>query len=477
MHRFIEGQWLLVRLPVTWFYVSWILGLLLLSLPLFKYTEAFSGGSAAYVLGILVAFSVGTVAAAFWGRRPRARNAEVPKALAVSNERAASTKLVGLLMAAGIIGTGLVLLNALLGGTLSIADRFDADNFSAIRAEHMTLGRSSIGPLFGPANLMSAVGGLGVAYVMYLRGARALGTGLRRWMFPMALAVLGCNLFVGFVGFGSRMFAVFALLVAFIAFVEGRWSIGERIIAKRLTFRGFFVITVSSAVVLSALWVAATVFLENRVQRQDPQLLLFRTHRATLTPESYGLVRNDTTSQYFMLSLSYLTVPIPTLTYYLDLPAARQPGPFFGEYNFPPFFRWGRRITFTGDPWAWERARYDIFKPLGDIGFGMNVWSTMVRDLIADFGRWGALFFLALLGFLSQRLFDRQREEPSPRRAGLLVYLRLLLSFSGLVSMLFMAQIHWPLYLAVFLLLIDGQRSRARRFVPQGSPKLGGVLR
>ncbi len=63
MHRFIEGRWLLVRLPVTWFYLSWILGLLLLSLPLFKYTESFSGATAAYVLGILVAFSVGTVAA------------------------------------------------------------------------------------------------------------------------------------------------------------------------------------------------------------------------------------------------------------------------------------------------------------------------------------------------------------------------------------------------------------------------------
>ncbi len=477
MHRFIEGRWLLVRLPVSWFYLSWILGLLLLSLPLFQYSERFSGGSAAYVLGVLVAFSVGTVAAAFWGRRPRARNVPAPKPVAETNERAASTRLVVLLMGAGIVGTGLVLLNALLGGTLSFADRFSADNFSTIRAEHMTIGRSNIGPLFGPANLMSAIGSLGVAYVMYLRGARALGTGLRSWMFPLALGVLACNLFVGFIGFGSRMFAVFAMLVAYIAFVEGRWSIGERIITKRLTFRGFFVILVSTTTVAAGLWVAATVFLENRVQSQDPQVLLFRTHRATLTPETYSLVRNDTTSQYFMLSLSYLTVPIPTLTYYLDLPAARQPGPFFGEYNFPAIFRWSRRLTFTGDPWAWERTRYDIFKPLGDIGFGMNVWSTMVRDLIADFTKTGALLFLAGLGFLSQRVFDRQREEPNPRRAGLLVYLRLLLGFSGLVSMLFMAQIHWPLYLAVFLLLMDGVRSRARRYVPQGSPKLGGVLR
>jgi hypothetical protein len=242
MHRFIDGRWMALRLPVSWFYLSWVLGLLLLSLPLFKYTETFSGTSAAYVLGVMMAFSVGTVAAAFWGRRPRARNAQAPKPVAVSNEAAASTRLVGLLMAAGIVGTGLVLLNALLGGTLSFADRYNADNFSAIRAEHMTLGRSNIGPLFGPANLMSAVGSLGVAYVMYLRGARALGTGLRTWLFPLALGVLACNLIVGFVGFGSRMFAVFAMLVAYIAFVEGRWSIGERIITKRLTFRGFFVI-------------------------------------------------------------------------------------------------------------------------------------------------------------------------------------------------------------------------------------------
>ena len=84
---------------------------------------------------------------------------------------------------------------------------------------------------------------------------------------------------------------------------------------------------------------------------------------------------------------------------------------------------------------------------------------------------------LPLATVVSQRVFDRQREEPNPRRAALLVYLRLLIGFSGLVSMLFMAQIHWPLYLAVFLLLIDGRRSRALRYVPRGSPKLGGALR
>jgi hypothetical protein len=151
-----------------------------------------------------------------------------------------------------------------------------------------------------------------------------------------------------------------------------------------------------------------------------------------------------------MLSLSYLTTPIPTLTFYLDLPEARQPGPFFGEYNFPALWRWGRRLTFTGDRFGWERARYDIFKPLGDIGFGMNVWSTMVRDLIADFGKYGALVFIALLNLLAQRVFDQQRRSPAAHQAGLLVYLRLLMVFSGLVSMLFMAQIHWPLYFAVF---------------------------
>lgn len=461
MHRFIDGRWSFARLPVTWFYASWVLGLLLLTLPLFQYFEQFSGETGGYLLGVLCAFSVGAITAGFAGRRAARQWAQRGvSARPPSEPPEVPVRLLIVLLAAGAIGTSLVMTNALLGGGLSLVERLDTENFAAVREAAFTPTRSQIGLLFGPANLMAAIGGLGVAYALFLYGSRQHRYRYARAIFPLALVLVAVNVFVGFVGFGSRMFAVFGILVAFFGFAEGRWSIGERLITKRPSLRGVSVIFISTTATLAALWVAGTYFLEQRVQRQDPLQLMYRTHRATVTPLLYDLTREDKTLQYFVLSVSYLSTPIPTLTFYLDLPESRQPGPFFGEYNFPAIWRWGRRLVFSGDPFSWERARYYIFKPLGDIGFGMNVWSTMVRDLIADFTRWGALLFLAAMGYFAQRVYDRQREAPTVQRAGLLVYLRLLLAFGGLISMLFMAQIYWPLYLAMLLAFTAGRNKR-----------------
>lgn len=462
IHRFVDSTKSPVRLPVTWFYASWLIGLLLLTLPIFKYFESFSETSGTYFIAILFSFSLGSLTAAFWNNTTKARFGNTSK---ISNKTEMpdeiSLRWIVLLLAFGLIGTSLLLLNSVLGGGLSITERFDSDNLSAIRLEHMLGTGSNIGLLYGPANIMSSIGGLGMAFAFYMYGARAGILKENKVIIRLAFAVLITNITIGFIGFGSRMFVVFAGLVAFFAFTEGRWSIGERMIVKKLTTNHFLAVFMSAVILLITLWAAATFFLEKRVQNQDPQTLLFRTHRASFTPTVYELTRDDTTAQYFLFSLSYLTTPIPTLAFYLDLPESRQPGPFFGEYNFPAFARWGRRLTFLGDPFAWERARYEIFKPLGDIQFGTNVWATLSRDLIADFTKIGALAFTVGLGFLSQRVFDLQATRPSARRAGLLIYLRLILLFAGMLSILFMPQIHWPLYLVIFFVL-RGSSIRAK---------------
>lgn len=452
VHRVIDNSWAIIRLPLTWFYSSWLLGLLLLSMPLFRYSESFSGETGAYVIAILLAASTGSVAAAFWARQ---NNKIVRTRIAVNSAPAVniSSRFLSILLILGAIGTGFVLLNAVLGGSVSFLGRFDAENSATIRREHLFEARNNIGIIFGPAYLISSIGSLGVAYVFFLKGARFKGEYASQWLFFLALVVLLTNLLVGIIGLGSRMFSVFAIVVAFVAFLEGRWSIGLPLIARRLAPKEATFIVAFAVAAAAGLWVTATVFVESRLQQQDPRAALYRTHRANLDPLAYQFTRDNPTSQYFMLSLSYATTPIPTLVYYLDLPESRQPGPFFGEYNFPAIWRWGRRLTFQPDPYAWDRARYDIFKPLGDIGFGMNVWSTLVRDLVADFGKMGAILFLVLVSFTAQRVFDNHRMQPTMRRAGFLVYVRLIFVFSGLVSMLFMTQIYWPLYLSALMMV------------------------
>lgn len=467
LHRCVDGHLSVARLPLTWFYASWLFGLLLLTLPLFRYIEKFSIETGAYFIGVLFSYTVGSVAAAFWNRRPKVLNATV--ADETKQQPLSREFLLGLLVM-GVTGTSLLLINTLLGGGLSLADRLDSTNLGAIREAHVASAANRIGVLYGPSTIMSSIGGLGIAIAFYLRGSRdpMLASG---WLYRLAQLALAINVIIGVIGFGSRMFSLFAILFGFLGFVEGRWSIGERLIIKRLTTKGFAVICVSVVLTTGLLWSSATVFLEKRVNALDPQSLLYRTHRANFSPLVYSLTRTDQASQYFMFSLSYFSTPIPTLVYYLDLPDSRQPGPFFGQYNFPPVARWLRRLTFSEDPIFWEKARQDIFKPLGDIQFGTNVWASMVRDVIADFGKAGTLFFIASLAFFSQRNFDLQRFSPSSRRAGLMVYLRILLAFSGLISVLFLPHIHWPLYLAVILMLIGGPkaiRSKSAAVVRKG---------
>ena len=461
VHRLIDGQLQIARLPLTWFFGSWLVGLFLLALPLFRYRESFSGETAAYLIAILMFYAVGSISAAFWARRTKFPLSYGPAVVSESSQKALTNRFIVILLSMGAIGTTLLMVNTVRSGGLSLSQRLDSENFAAIRTAFMNTTESHIGILYGPATLMSAIGGLGVVFAFYLKGARDDQFMASKWLFRLAVVILLFNVVIGFIGFGSRMFAVFAVFVGFFGFVEGRWSIGERLIVKRLTAKGFVALCLSVIISLMVLWVAATVFLEKRVQSQDPQSLLYHTHRANFSPFLYGLTRGDSTIQYLMFSVSYLTTPIPTLNFYLDLPSARLPGPFFGEYNFPAVARWLRRLSFIGDPLAWDRARFEIFKPLGDTQFGTNVWSTLVRDLIADFGKTGALVFLALTAFLAQNVFQAQCLSPSVRRAGLLVYLRLLLAFSGLISILFQPQIHWPLYLSMALLVL-GRNARQR---------------
>lgn len=473
-HRFIEGRVEILRLPMTWFYSSWLFGLALLALPLYKYFEAFTASTASYVLAILFASSLGSITAAFWTKyrmRSRPLNFEDDEA----QLKEPSMRWLFVLLISGLIGTSLVTLNTFLGGSLSIGERLDADNLSAIRSATQVLEASRIGILHGPANFLWSIGGLGVAYVSYMAGARTALSKRNRRLYFLAASVLTFNIFLGVVGFGGRVLAVFAILGALIAFSEGRWSIGERLISRKPDFKSVLTLLVASVLATNVLWAASTSFLEKRVQGMDPQALLMRTHRASLSPIIYDLTRGTLPAQYLMFTISYMTTPIPTLVFYLDLPQSRQAGPYFGEYNFPAIARWVRRLTFSGDPLAWDRQRYEIFKPLADINFGTNVWSTLVRDLIADFGKYGALVFVFALSFYAQRSVDIQRSRPSVQRAGLLVHLRLLMLFSGLVSILFQPQFHWSLYLAVFLTSIAGQtpqkalRKNAARALPLAS--------
>jgi hypothetical protein len=104
---------------------------------------------------------------------------------------------------------------------------------------------------------------------------------------------------------------------------------------------------------------------------------------------------------YFFVSLNYFSSPTPTLVRYLQVPEEQLAGPYAGQYSL---YLLARPFTFVlGD----ERTpsffdmRLEIFEPLTAAGYAGNVWATSARDLIVDFGRYGAIAAILVLSLLS----------------------------------------------------------------------------
>lgn len=450
--RFAEGELAILKQPITWFYASWILGLVILALPFYEYQERATGEVIAYICGALGSFSFGAIAATFIGKFgvTRVPSTAVEEGNSVFLEAGRLRFLMQVLLILGLVGTLLLIANTILSGSLSVAERLNSDNAAQIRTDFMNQGESRIGLLHGPATLFSGLGGLGVALVVYFLGRdkNSIDKRLRVLMY----GVFAVNFLGSYVAFGSRMFAIFALIVAFLSYCFGCWASNKKVFVYKLTARRTIYIGFSGFALLALMWLSATYFLEKRVGGQSPTTLLYKTHRATFSKPLYEVIRNDQASQYLAFSASYFSTPIATLAFYLDLPADRYPGPFFGQYNFPPIARWIRRAAFIPDPLFWDAARFEIFRPLGDINFGTNVWATALRDIIADFGKIGSLIFVAFVGACAQYLVGKQRQKPTAVRSAFLVFLSIFIIFSGFVSTLFMPQVHWPLYVAFALL-------------------------
>ena len=54
--------------------------------------------------------------------------------------------------------------------------------------------------------------------------------------------------------------------------------------------------------------------------------------------------------------------------------------------------------TAVGRPYDWRDVRRDVFAPFEAAGYFSNVWATWLRDLVVDFGWFGAVLFCGLYG-------------------------------------------------------------------------------
>jgi hypothetical protein len=452
--RVATGKWDVWRQPTTWLYSTWIIGLILLSFPIYSYQEEFTYWSGSYMCLALLAFPLGAVTATF--AKPR-------KTLPTwSVSRPDSTKrLLFWLLAGGIIGGLLASLNSYLSGGLSLSDRLDSQNAQLIRTLHMEGEESRIGPLFGPANTAYALGGIGLIIYFALKGASN-----KIEFKPSSLTKLAV---IGFISVstlysvifaGGRITIVINILLSTIAYSSARWALGEKAFNIKSSPIMQIVILLLTIFTGTMLWLSSTTFLEKRTAKAEPEVLLYRTHRAKFSPEIQNLTTYSKSAGYAIFTLSYLSTPIPTLVFYSDLPGNRLPGPLWGQYSFPVLARYITRAVGTYDPNDWTESRVAVFGPLQDINFGTNVWATLIRDLLVDFGFLGSVIFMAVLGFIAQTLYINEKQNATIGDITLLTLLRLLLLFSGLNSLLYMSQYYWPLHFAAAYLYFTNRKAK-----------------
>src|SRR5690606_24856954 len=174
-----------------------------------------------------------------------------------------------------------------------------------------------------------------------------------------------------------------------------------------------FVLALSAVVALGGLWYFATTFVEKRSSdTTSPMVALYQYHRASPTPLVADLVGDRRDLQYGLLSFSYLTVPLTTLSYYYDMPHGQFPGPYWGQYNFTgPVTFLMRRMGLVEYQESIGSIRTEATRYLRVMGYGDNVWPTLLRDIAFDVGWAGVPLVMFILGWAAEMIMRSARQD------------------------------------------------------------------
>lgn len=390
--------------PVMLFSGTWLIQSITYALPVFENRESLEGQHVLYILMCHVAFFIGVLLV------PHARpKGDGPAAdpLQINVHMLAAVGLIGLL------GNFAVAYDGLHISSVGLAQRFTSEGFELARRERFKLSSGGWGPLLSLEFLAAAT----TIFVCMMTAGVAQRLSLKRWQLRSlaALAVVS----VAFVAFntlvihGGRLYLVLLLMGACLgALIDPRRSL-LRYIDQSLGRAKGAVYTLLIAALLATVWFFATTFVKGRIGDDTPPLVsLYQYHRASPTPEVLDMVEGDEVLQYALLSFSYVTVPLSTLVYYYDMPKGQFPGPYWGQYNFavPATFAM-RRMGMVRDQKTVGDIRDEATRHLRVMGYGDNVWSTLLRDLALDVSWTGVPIVLLLLGWGAEMIMRGARQD------------------------------------------------------------------
>ena len=125
---------------------------------------------------------------------------------------------------------------------------------------------------------------------------------------------------------------------------------------------------------------------------------------------------------------------------------------FWGQYNFQYLTSFVMRYTGFGNEWKFFWViRDSVWEPLRFLGYGTNVWATVLRDLAIDFGWAGTLLATFFLGFSTKWLALRAITGRFPMLTVAYSFAAVFLVFSFAISMFYITSVFPPFVYAVVL--------------------------
>ena len=446
--------------PVVLFSGAWLIQSIAYALPIFENRESLEGRHVLYIMLCHIAFLVGVLL--------------VPRAVPNHKHPDADAALINFHMLAaigmaGLLGNFAVAYDGLHISSVSLLDRFTAEGLEMTRRERFSLSAGKLGPLLSLEFLASAT----TIFVCMMTAGVAQRLTLTRWQ--MRSLVAGTVISVLFVAFntlvvhGGRLYFVLLLVGAGLGALIDPKRVLLRSIDRSLGWAKGAVYTLLLAGTIGSVWFFTTTFVKGRIGEETPPLVsLYQYHRAAPTPLVEELIGGDETLQYALLSFSYLTVPLTTLAYYYDMPNGQFPGPYWGQYNFskPTLFTM-RRLGMVKDQMTVGDIRGEATRYLRVMGYGDNVWPTMLRDVAFDVGWVGVPIVMLLLGWGAEMIMRGSRMDGNFIVKVLALLTSVLLVFSIAHSLLILdafQKAFWFCFaLLIYRRIFSGEKSRTLR--------------
>ena len=453
--------------PVTLFSSVWIIGYLVYALPIFTFRESITPEATLYVMCAHTVFFIGTLLGGLLSRESGSNNmassAPLPGAADMADASQLSFRLLLIVSLVGLLGLASVFIDGLLTSSIGLGQRLDGGSLGAVRTETFAraAGLEAQGPLVR-LNQFAAAAFLFVGLILnqqlsrFGRGKRALLIGIG-WL-SAVLIVLNQLL----IRSGRMDIVVLFLFVLFAISLSPRSSARTRFLTIVRRYR-FVVLLLTLPLLLGAIYYLGVIFVKGRSGGVSPLYSLYAYHRLGLTDLAESIITGSPLLQTAVLTLSYVVAPLTTHSFYFGLSDARFSEYFWGQYNFQYLTSFVMRYSGFGGDWKFFWAIRDVvWEPLRFLGYGTNVWATLLRDLAIDFGWGGTLFGMFLIGISTKLLALKAITGRYPALVVAYSFAAVFLMFSFAISMFYVTSVFPPFVYAMSLYIFLAWRKKSR---------------